>query len=178
MGMRRNHGQAGRAALCLIVCLLGGGCGGIRESLGLARGASDPQYVLSLHRFARADLLRGGLVRELTTDSGSAVAVRSIPLLSSKNFTSAELTTAAGRDPVLKMKLDRHGQVLWLQTCAGHAGDRVAVAVDGIYRFAMQIPLRHTDAGTVSLAGPWDATEAEEIAAWARENYRILNNVR
>jgi len=112
----------------------------------------------------------------LRTDDGEAVHIRAFALLASRNIVEARVVTAPDGRPAVEATLDQSGRMRWLQVCAEHAGDRVAVAVDGFYRFAMRMPPPSSASDTVLVSGGWGAKEAETVAAWASHNYGIFNS--
>ena len=149
--------------------LLTAGC----SSFGPA--ADRARYVLTLHEPVNPNAPSGPSTARLASDTGDTVRVRIRPLLSSANVAEASATTDAEGKPVLLATLDHHGRMMWLQVCGDHAGARLAVVVDGIYRFDMTIPSPEGAGDSLRITGPWDQKELESVAAWAPKNYELLN---
>jgi len=134
----------------------------------------DVAFVLTLHEFVPPDAPDGRLVRAMpTVHDNRNVWIRRIPLLSSRVIHNITVTAAdEGEAPALTAALDMHGRFLWMQLCGEYGGRLVAVAVDGVYRFAWRVPPPHAHArDAIVIQGPWNLREAELVAQWAPKNY-------
>jgi hypothetical protein len=133
------------------------------------------ENVVSLHRLDRADMGSTRLIKSVQAPDGRVRHVRAVPLLSSRNFTRITVTTTRDGHPALLATLDEHGRMLLMHLCAELAGDGVAVLVDGLYRFSMQMPRQALAERSLLIPGPWDAAEATAIANASENNYQRLN---
>ena len=135
----------------------------------------DPRYVVSVHEFADSGVPLGQLGGALPTVDRNTVRVKVRPLISSRFFAEVTRVTAADGAPVLEAALDDYGRMVWLQTCAEHAGRRLAVAMDGVYLFDMTIPSPGAGDPVLRIPGPWSPSDLDRIVEWAPKNYKKLN---
>ncbi|OGV71391.1 MAG: hypothetical protein A3K19_01520 [Lentisphaerae bacterium RIFOXYB12_FULL_65_16] len=159
--------------MVLGVCLTGlllGGCNSWPD------GDDRIVNVVSLHLFEMPGTDGSRLFRTMEAPAGRPVHVRTLPLLSSRNFIRVVVTTAPDGQPALLATLDDHGRMLLMQLCAEHAGDNVAVAVDGLYRFAMRVPRQPVNDRTLLIPGPWNPADAQAVTNACEENYEKLNH--
>ena len=140
------------------------------------RGKDRVVFTVSVHRLARGFQSPTRLIQELPTEGGKSVRVYRFPLLWSGHVRSARVVRTAEGKPALRARLDAHGRFVWMRVTAEHGGEHAAVAVDGQYRFCMQIPRTAADENSVLLVGPWEAREAEAIAEHSRRNYQELHS--
>lgn len=161
--------RVGWAAATALVIGLTAGCRGLR-------GHDRVVFAVSVHRLARGLQSSTRLIQELPTEAGKTVRVYRFPLLWSGHFPSVRLVQTDEGGPALAAQLDRHGRFVWMRVTAEHGGEYAAVAVDGQYRFCLQIPRTASDESSVLLRGPWDVGEAEAIAEHSRQNYRELHS--
>ena len=166
----------GAALLFLSVIMVGTGCAGFRGKASSVLNLKYPvEYALAIHLLADQDEALSGLVGDLPAGDTRRIRVRSMPVLSSANVVSArEIPLPDGKTGVM-LELDPHGAMLWMQLRTEHAGGSVAVAVDGVFRFALHIAAAGVDPDRVLLSGPWDTQEARKVVELAARNYHELN---
>lgn len=177
---RRLHQHHG-LTLVLTTMLLGVICAGCALQQAFKTPDRDPIHHLSFHAFA-SDRMVGSMSQIVSdADGGRQFRIRRFPIVSSKQITRAsceETSSGTGaRVPVVRLYLDRHGQICWMQACAQTPGDRVAVLVDGFFACATTLPSSGVRTGVIELIGPWSAEEAQAIAQNAKTNYRKLNDI-
>ena len=167
----------------LISCaLLGVGCSSLPFIGKKDKEEEDEgkvQAVVSLHQVLPENVPGGKLSVILAVpDSERVIEVHKIPILYSLFFTDVAFEAGATAETkYMVVQLDRRGRMRWMQACAELAGQYVAVALDGEYRFMWRIPsLGKADSGTMRIHGPWSDEEAERIAKYAPLNYREMNN--
>ncbi len=150
-------------------------------AIGVKLGLIDPDakvcyFVVSLHEIIPVGTERGRLTMPLPTAiQGERMMVGRRPLLSSQDFAGVA-SEVDGERGTLIAKLDQHGRYKWTQLVMNMNGQRVAVAVDGIFRFTWVVPAPATaTSDNVRLEAAWTVQEAELISENAERNYRLLN---
>jgi hypothetical protein len=131
---------------------------------------------ISIHAFAAQELQKTRLARSVEAAEGRAITVRSTPLLTSHNIMAMDAMVDPSGRKALRAVLDKHGQTCWLQACAQYPGERLAVLVDGVFRFSMTVPANPPNDGSFYILGPWADAEMKSIAEHAIPNYKLLNN--
>ncbi|MBN2450782.1 MAG: hypothetical protein JXR77_10360 [Lentisphaeria bacterium] len=174
LAMRPGAWATLSGTLFALLCLLPGGCmvftGWRSQNQVLAQS-------LGLHTFARGDLIPGQGVRPVTDPSGEHGAyVSHFPVLSSKEIVAARVEeTGDPARPALRLQLDRHGSIRWMQACREFPGDSLAVLVDGFLVATTVVPRSSDDPTSILLHCPLSRRELEALADSAAANYKKLN---
>jgi hypothetical protein len=185
MPMRRRHDpavhparlfSACRAALALVGGLalsLLGGCAWWEQHV---QGAQEGVHVISLHYFADPTLDASNQTQIVSDANGTQrFCIRRVPIVSNREIMGGKLEiTGDPERPALRVLLDRHGSVVWLQACQQAPGDRVAVVLDGFLWYTMELP-RPTDTHSILLDGPLGKVEAQAIIDAIPGHYRKYN---
>lgn len=165
--------RSGLIALALVGAV---GCSGTTWRSLMGGPDARLTYTLSLHLLVPTSTPSNRLVSTVYDQRGAAVRVGSLPLLSSAQITAIDVEPDATAGVLtLRVQLDTHGQYVWAQELAAHAGEEVAVLVDGTYRFIVRLSAAGHAPGSVAIRGPWDKAEADKIADRADANYSRLN---
>lgn len=157
-------------ALCLLALLAGWGTGCTTSKY------DDLTYTFAMFQYANPDLIGGKLSRTLLDHEGTRViCVRTVPVITSHNIMAGEVVEHGNGKRAVRLFLDRIGQDIWLQACCQLGGERLAIVIDGFYLFDVTVPHRQTSYETMLVEGPWEAVQAQGVAANAQANYRILD---
>ncbi len=116
----------------------------------------------------------GRLFRRVPDERGGTVRVRAFPIIWSASFYTARAVEQDG-ERRLDAFLDPHGRMLWQQARTARPVERVAVVVDGVFRFFLRLTPGETRWDRVSIPGPWRADELRRVARRATDNYRAIN---
>lgn len=156
----------------MVVSLAFGGC----QSL-FRKPEEAVICAVSIHAFASEELHRTTLlVRTAEAADGKYITIRATPLLTSHNIMAMQAMEDPTGRKALRAVLDKHGRTCWLQACGEYPGERLAVLVDGIFRFGMNVPTNPPSDGTLYIVGPWAEAELKSIAEHSIPNYKLLTN--
>lgn len=159
-----------RMGLALVLVALGG----CQSPFG--RPEEAVVCAVSIHAFATQELHTTRLARTAEAADGRSVTIRATALLTSRNIMAMQaMVNPVGRR-ALRAMLDQHGQTCWLQACVEYPGTRLAVLVDGVFRFSMDVPANPPNDGSFYIVGPWSDAEMKAIAEHSISNYKLLNN--
>lgn len=159
-------------SLGIFLLLSTSGCKGLRKT------RQDIIYAVEICEFADDVRISTGAVRYLPDlERGRRIAVKRLPILTSNCFRSASIEEPQEgvETRTIRFVLDKHGTYVWLQSCREFHGDKVAVVVDGFYRFSIELPTQLEPPGVLVITGPWQPQEAENIVLNVETNYRLLH---
>jgi hypothetical protein len=101
-------------------------------------------------------------VRDLNDDATHVI--RRMPLISSEDILAARMVASPSGEVAVEFILEPFHRHRWLQVFTEHGGRRVAVCVNGYYRFLWRLPREFDPEDcTVVVRGPWDPQEAKLI---------------
>jgi len=135
-----------------------------------------PQRIITINsivKYPRAKKLE----KEITTFSGQKVWVNTNSYLHSKSIEEIELVK---KDPEghfydLKLKLSKHGKLIWMQISTGFSFQQFGIIIDGLfYRTFKPLPMGIDDDYAI-LEGPFDKYTAEQVKKYAKTNYEFFN---
>jgi hypothetical protein len=112
----------------------------------------------------------------LEAPNGKTVRVSPNPLLSSAQVVRIEPTDLPGHPRSLRLVLDSAGRFAWMQTRHQHAGELMAVTVDGWFVSIVSLMADGERDDCLILPGPWPETIATSLARRAQLNYEAANN--
>jgi hypothetical protein len=156
----------GMLALAMIL----GGC----ESLN----PQKPDKIITVHEIIRYPRGMKELEKQVPTFSGQSIWINANPFLHSKSIKSVELLPNAESPEFfdLKLDLDRHGALVWMQLSVGLTRQSLAFVVDGVYYRSFRIDEHTSEADrVVIIKGPFDKVTAEALKKHAKSNYQYYN---
>ncbi|MBN1864125.1 MAG: hypothetical protein JW808_04430 [Victivallales bacterium] len=136
----------------------------------------DPQKIITVNNIVKYPRARE-LEKEVFTVTGMKVWVNTNSFIHSKSIKDIDLVP---RDPDgnfydLKLHLDNHGKLVWMQLSAGHLFDQIALLIDNVfYRTFTPKPMGEGE-DFVIIEGPFDRFNAQEIKKYAKNNYNYFN---
>jgi hypothetical protein len=138
----------------------------------------QPEKIVTIHEIVRYPRGMKDLEREIPTFSGQRIWVNTNPFLHSKSIKAIEPVPCAG-DPDyfdLKLTLDRHGALVWMQLSVGLARQSLAFVIDSVYyrSFKIEQPTQENEL-VVTIRGPFDKVTAEALKEHAKSNYEYYN---
>jgi hypothetical protein len=111
----------------------------------------------------------------LDTPNGKTIRVNPAPLLLSMHITRIELADLPGHPGALRLILDSAGRFLWIQARHQHAGELMAVTVDGWFLSIVPLLTDGDRDDCVVLPGPWPEKIAMALCRRAELNYEGVN---
>jgi len=154
----------------LAAALLSGGC----ETLN----PKKPEKIITVHEIVRYPRGMKELERQVPTFSGQTIWINTNPFLHSKSIKAIE-PVPRPEDPEfydLKIELDRHGALVWMQLSVGLARQSLAFVIDGVYYRSFRIDEHFSENDrTVIVKGPFDKATAESLKRTAKNNYSFYN---
>ena len=154
-----------------VVAVLGLGSHGCKT----AKSTETATYCLSIHRvFSGPSIPPNAMV--LDTPNGKTVRVSPTPLLSSAQITGIARTDVAGHPGSLRLMLDAVGRFRWMQARHQHAGELMAVTVDGWFVSIVPLLADGDSEDSVILPGPWPESIAKALCRRAEQNYAAVNS--
>ena len=143
----------------------------------LFQGRPRSNYVVTMHLLARNhESTRPFIMPVKPLGSDRTYWVYRVPVLSSRHIVRA--VPVRNEDSVSAVEFETHPvhRLKWVSLAAEHGGQRVAVLVNGYFRFLWRVPETYSpESRTLTVEGPWDPREAELIAEWAPDNYEEFN---
>ena len=136
----------------------------------------EPKRIITINsivKFPRAN----DLEKEIPTFTGRKVWINTNSFIHSKSITEIELVPrdSDGHFYDLKLKLSRHGQLIWMQLSTGFNFQRLGLVVDGLfYRTFTPKPMEKDDDFAL-IEGPFDKYTAEEMKKYAKSNFEYFN---
>lgn len=148
----------------------------------LKKKMPEPKRIITVNSIVKYPRAKE-LEKEIPTFTGRTIWVNTNSFIHSKSVQDIELIP---RDPEghfydLKLKLNNHGRLIWMQLSAGYSYQKLAFVVDGMfYRSFIPKPLiqKEKDGEEESYAiieGPFDKYTADEIKKYATSNYAFFN---
>lgn len=187
--MKKN--LAAVCALAFFILAAGTGCEAFKEAWEdaityeetpeeiEAQEVEDQQkkYEIALHAIVKYPRATEN-EQDIPTLDGKTIWINKNQLFSSKNVKRVKAVPRPGNPDLydLEVKVDRFGRLQWQLLAGNHAGEPVALIVDGVY-FASFYPEPPENDSTywISLRVGLDPVTARGIARNARPNYKILN---
>jgi len=163
---------ASPAAWTLIVALalFTAGCEVLKEQ--------QPKRIVTIHEIVTYPKGLKELEKQIPTFSGQQIWVNTNPYLHSRSIKAIEPVDREDDSGYcdLKLELDRHGALVWMQLSVGMAKKPLAFVIDGTYyRNIIIDEMTDEDRREVLVRGPFDRVTAEALKKYAKQNYRYYN---
>lgn len=139
---------------------------------------TEPVRVITVHDIIRYPRGMRDLEKQIPTFSGQRIWINANPYLHSKSIESVELVPNAEQPEFydLKLKLNSHGALVWMQLSVGLARQSLAFVIDGVYYRSFIIEqISDEKTKEVVIRGPFDRITAEALKENANANYRYYN---
>ena len=148
----------------------------------LKKELPEPKRIITVNSIVKYPRAKE-LEKEIPTFTGRKVWINNNSFIHSKSIKNIELLP---RDPEghfydLKLHLNNHGRLIWMQLSAGFSYQQLAFVVDGMfYRSFIPKPLsKEQEEGEEDsfaiIEGPFDKFTAEEIKKYSKTNYEYFN---
>lgn len=112
------------------------------------------------------------VVRVSSLDGRESYLIRTLPLADYKHILRGEPVKKDGKVEAVKFTIHPNQRLKWLSITTQYGGQKVAVCLDGYFRFFWRIPYRFNDQTCqITVEGPWDPREAELVCEWAPINF-------
>jgi hypothetical protein len=138
----------------------------------------EPKKIVTVHEIVRYPRGMKDLEREIPTFSGQKIWINTNPFLHSKSIKAIDLIPNADSPDYfdIKLTLDRHGALVWMQLSVGFSRQPLAFVIDSVYyRSFTIVGATNEDERTVTIRGPFDKITAESLKANAKSNYDYYN---
>ncbi|MBI4832346.1 MAG: hypothetical protein HY801_12515 [Candidatus Lindowbacteria bacterium] len=138
---------------------------------------TKPKYVLTINDFVKYPRAQMN-EKEVPTSDGRGIWINTNHFISSKSIQSLEpipSKTSPGYYD-LKLKLDRHGALSWMNLSVQSGYKPLALMIDDIYVRSIIIKQATTQEDTeVMIEGPFDKLFSEKLAKFAPLNYKFYH---
>jgi hypothetical protein len=143
------------------------------ETFSFLKKKQESRWTVSLH--LKANEIHGenlSVLRVSNLDGDDTYLIRRIPLADASHFLQGEPIKKDGKVVAVKFTVDPYQRLKWLTMTTQYGGQKVAVCLDGYFRFFWRVPRRFNDKTCeIIIDGPWDPREAELVCKWAPINY-------
>ncbi len=138
---------------------------------------TKPKYVITINelvKYPRAQMIE----KEVPTCDGRSIWVNMNHFLSSKSIQAIEPVPNKASPGYydLKLKLDRHGALSWMNLSVQFNYKPLALLIDGMYFRSIVIKQETTQEDTdVILEGPFDKLLTDKLVKFAPLNYKFYH---
>ena len=134
--------------------------GDAAKPAGKDAAKEGPAHVISIYTYTAKKTAENEM-NSVEFVPGKFVFLGKKPLLTSANIASIEVINGRGGKS-LKLKLDNHGRMTWVQATAKHRGKNLIVMLDKTYKGWIRIQ-RIEERGILVLPGPFTDDEVKNI---------------
>lgn len=135
-----------------------------------------PQRIITINSIVKYPRAKD-LEKEIMTFTGRKIWINTSSYLHSKSIEEIELVK---RDPEgnfydLKLKLSKHGKLIWMQISTGFSFQKFGIVIDGLFYRTFEAKPMGKDEDYATLTGPFDKYTAEQLKKYAKTNYDFFN---
>ena len=138
---------------------------------------TKPKYVITINetvKYPRAQMIE----KEVPTFDGRSIWVNMNHFLSSKSITAIEPVPSKASPGYfdLKLKLDRHGSLAWMNLSIQFSYKPLGLLIDGMYLRSFMIKQTTSqDESEVVIEGPFDKILIDKLVKYAPLNYKFYH---